>query len=117
MARTQDVIIKYTHRGLRYEDGRLDRRARGRAVRDARRRRSAGQASPYVEIVLVDMRERELTIKGQEILTSDKVAVRVSIITQFRVVDPVAAVERGRRATRTASTATCSSPPGGRWRR
>ena len=42
------------------------------------------------------MRERELTIKGQEILTSDKVAVRVSILTQFRVVDPVAAVERGR---------------------
>ena len=40
------------------------------------------------------MRERELTIKGQEILTSDKVAVRVSIMTQFRVVDPVAAMEK-----------------------
>jgi regulator of protease activity HflC (stomatin/prohibitin superfamily) len=47
-----------------------------------------------VEIVLVDMRERELTIKGQEVLTSDKVAVRVSILTQFKVVDPVAAVEK-----------------------
>jgi len=45
-------------------------------------------------VVLVDMRERELTIKGQEILTADKVALRVSIITQFRVVDPVAATER-----------------------
>jgi regulator of protease activity HflC (stomatin/prohibitin superfamily) len=40
------------------------------------------------------MRERELTIKGQEILTSDKVAVRVSILTQYRVVDPVAAMEK-----------------------
>ena len=40
------------------------------------------------------MRERDLTIKGQEILTSDKVAVRVSILTQFRVVDPVAAKEK-----------------------
>jgi regulator of protease activity HflC (stomatin/prohibitin superfamily) len=33
-----------------------------------------------------------LTIKGQEILTADKVAVRVSIIVQFRVTDPKAAV-------------------------
>jgi regulator of protease activity HflC (stomatin/prohibitin superfamily) len=47
-----------------------------------------------VEVQLVDMRERELTIKGQEILTADKVAVRVSIVTQFRVVDPTAAIER-----------------------
>jgi regulator of protease activity HflC (stomatin/prohibitin superfamily) len=45
-----------------------------------------------VEIVLVDVRERELTIKGQEILTADKVAIRVSIIVQFRVSDPAAAL-------------------------
>jgi len=42
--------------------------------------------------MLVDVRERELTIKGQEILTSDKVAIRVSIIVQFRVTDPKAAI-------------------------
>ncbi len=42
----------------------------------------------------MDVRERELTIRGQEILTADKVAIRVSIIAQFQVVDPVAAVER-----------------------
>ena len=47
---------------------------------------------PQVEVVLVDMRERDLTIKGQEILTADKVAIRVSIIVQFRVIDPRAAV-------------------------
>jgi regulator of protease activity HflC (stomatin/prohibitin superfamily) len=49
---------------------------------------------PRVEVVLVDVRERDLTIKGQEILTSDKVAVRVSIVVQFRVVDPVAALHQ-----------------------
>src|SRR3981189_752856 len=38
------------------------------------------------------MRERDLTIKGQEILTSDKGALRVSIIVQFRVVDPKLAI-------------------------
>lgn len=40
----------------------------------------------------MDVRERELTIKGQEILTADKVAIRVSIIVQFRVADPAAAL-------------------------
>jgi regulator of protease activity HflC (stomatin/prohibitin superfamily) len=88
-----ELIIKSTHRGLRYVDGRLDR------VLEAGRYQLPGTWSrafgrPRVEIVLVDLREREQTIKGQEILTSDKVAVRVSILTQFRVVDPVAATER-----------------------
>ncbi len=40
------------------------------------------------EIELVDVRERELTIKGQEILTADKVAIRVSILVEFRVTEP-----------------------------
>src|SRR5262249_24063101 len=47
---------------------------------------------PLAEIKLVDVRERELTIKGQEILTADKVALRVSILVQFRVTDPRAAL-------------------------
>src|SRR5690349_3783064 len=88
----RELIIKATHRGLRYVDGRLT------DVLEAGRYRlptsSALIRRPKVEVVLVDMRERELTIKGQEILTSDKVAVRVSILTQFQVVDPVAAVEK-----------------------
>jgi regulator of protease activity HflC (stomatin/prohibitin superfamily) len=46
-----------------------------------------------VEIVLVDVRERDLTIRGQEILTADKVALRVSIVVRFRVTDPRAALE------------------------
>jgi regulator of protease activity HflC (stomatin/prohibitin superfamily) len=89
----RELVIKNTHRGLRYTDGRLT------DVLDAGRYElpkpsTAWRRRPKVEIVLVDLRERELTIKGQEILTSDKVAVRVSILTQFRVVDPVAAVEK-----------------------
>lgn len=47
---------------------------------------------PKCEVVLVDMRARDLTIKGQEILTSDKVAIRVSILVQFSVVDPKVAI-------------------------
>jgi regulator of protease activity HflC (stomatin/prohibitin superfamily) len=83
-----EIIIKDTHRGLRYVDGKLtDILEAGRyqipaAIAFGFLRR------PLVEIVLVDMRERELTIKGQEILTSDKVAIRVSIVVRFRVGDP-----------------------------
>jgi len=42
-------------------------------------------------IVLIDMRERSITIKGQEILTNDKVAIRVSLLVYYRVVEPEAA--------------------------
>lgn len=88
----REVIIKDTHRGLWYENGVLVKLLEaGRYVipRDIPLLRR-----PKVEVVLVDMRERDLTIKGQEILTADKVAIRVSIIVQFRVTDPRAAMHR-----------------------
>jgi len=88
-----EIIIKNTHRGLFYEDGVLVK------ILEAGRYEIRPEKSffglvrrPKTEIVLVDMRERDLTIKGQEILTSDKVAIRVSIIVQFRVIDPQAAI-------------------------
>jgi regulator of protease activity HflC (stomatin/prohibitin superfamily) len=88
---TREVIVRNTHRGLRYTDGVLDGVLEpGRY--ELPRPRVFGR-TPVVEITLVDMRERELTLRGQEILTSDKVAIRVSIITQFKVTDPVAALE------------------------
>jgi len=88
----REIIIKDTHRGLWYEDGVLARVVgAGRYVIPARVALGPFRR-PKVECVLVDMRERDLTIKGQEILSSDKVAIRVSIIVQFRVTDPQAAV-------------------------
>ncbi|MEU8079004.1 slipin family protein [Catellatospora citrea] len=94
MGTTTEIVIKNTHRGLRYVDGRLtDVLEAGRYELPAASGRF-GKRGPVVEVTLVDMRERELTLKGQEILTSDKVALRVSILTHFKVVDPVAAVER-----------------------
>ncbi len=43
-------------------------------------------------IALVDLRERSLTIKGQEILTADKAAIRISLLVYFKVVDAKAAL-------------------------
>ncbi|GIJ53122.1 slipin family protein [Virgisporangium aurantiacum] len=93
MSTAYEVTVRSTHRGLRYVDGRLEKVLEpGRY--ELPRPSAFGRRRPKVEVVLVDMRERELLIKGQEILTADKVALRVSIITQYRVVDPAAAVER-----------------------
>src|SRR2546425_4896424 len=87
-----EISIKDTHRGLWYEDGVLAKVLEAGRYEIPRRERLFGRKGPFVEVVLVDMRERDLTIKGQEILTSDKVALRVSIIVQFRVVDPKLAI-------------------------
>src|SRR6266705_1599076 len=87
-----EVIIKDTQRGLWYEDGVLTKVLEAGRYEFDNSKGLFGQRKPYVEVVLVDMRERDLTIKGQEILTSDKVALRVSIIVQFRVVDPKLAI-------------------------
>jgi regulator of protease activity HflC (stomatin/prohibitin superfamily) len=87
-----EIIIKDTHRGLWYEDGKLLK------ILEAGRYLVPTDSAfgfvrrPRVEVILVDVRERDLTIKGQEILTADKVAIRVSIIVQFRVSDPRAAL-------------------------
>lgn len=92
---TKEIIIKDTHRALLYEDGVLTK------VLGAGRYEFKGPSAlpfaprqPKTEIVMVDVRERELTIKGQEILTADKVAIRVSIIVQFKVSDPKAAIHQ-----------------------
>jgi regulator of protease activity HflC (stomatin/prohibitin superfamily) len=88
----RELIIKDTHRGLWYQDGiLLQVLGAGRYVIPAQFTLGPFRR-PQVQVVLVDVRERDLTIKGQEILTADKVAIRVSIIVQFRVTDPKAAL-------------------------
>ena len=89
MARTKlEIIIKDTHRGLHYEDGVLTKVLEAGRYEIPKNEGIFGRTGPLVEVRLVDMRERDLTIKGQEILTADKVALRVSIVVQFRVIDP-----------------------------
>src|SRR5262245_39885356 len=88
----REIFIKDTHRGIWYEDGRVVKVLEAGRYVIPRYTNFLIFRRPRVEVVLVDVRERELTIKGQEILTSDKVAIRVSILVQFRVVDPRAAL-------------------------
>jgi regulator of protease activity HflC (stomatin/prohibitin superfamily) len=90
----RELIIKDTHRGLWYEDGVLARILEAGRYVIPRYVDLGFYRQPKVEVVLVDIRERDLTIRGQEILTADKVAIRVSIVVQFRVTDPRAALHQ-----------------------
>ena len=76
--RKNEIIIKDTHRGLWYEDGVLVKVIEAGLYKIPEHRRLFGLKKPYVEVVLVDMRERDLTIKGQEIMNKVLAAERMS---------------------------------------
>src|SRR5262249_31368808 len=40
-----------------------------------------------VSVTKVDLREREIQIVGQEVMTADKVTVRINLVVKFRVAD------------------------------
>jgi regulator of protease activity HflC (stomatin/prohibitin superfamily) len=88
---SRELIVRETHRGLLYEDGKLIRVLEPGRFEAPKKR--LFRRLPQTNVVLVDMRERDMTIKGQEILTADKVAIRVSIVVRFRVTDPTAAIQ------------------------
>lgn len=87
MAVGRKVIIRDGHRAALYEDGVLKE-----VLGPGAYRLRPWWSRTRQEIVRVDVRERSLTIKGQEILTADKVAVRVSILVNFRVTHVAAAL-------------------------
>lgn len=46
-----------------------------------------------VQIIRVDLREREVQIVGQEVLTADKASIRVNIVLKYRIDDVVLATQ------------------------
>lgn len=45
-------------------------------------------------IVRTDMRPRQVTLVGQEVLSADSITLKVSILATYQVVDPVAAINK-----------------------
>ncbi len=84
--RREVVQIWEYERGLLYEKGRFQR-----VLEPGRYEFWSWQ---HRHIHKVDMRETSQTVQGQEALTSDKIGVRVTLIAQYRVVDPVAATHK-----------------------
>lgn len=65
---------------VRYVDGRLDR-VLGPG------RQAAWTALRKVQLVSIDLRERLLAINGQEVMTKDRVSLRLNLAAVYRVVD------------------------------
>lgn len=82
-----EFTVPQSHVGLLYEDG-----AFVRTLKAGRHKLVRGYFDRVDrEVRTIDLRERSLTIKGQEILTKDKVAIRVSLLVYYRVKNAEAA--------------------------
>ncbi len=78
----KEYTVQQSFVGLLYEDGVFKK-----ILEPGKHEFSAGLFASKVEryVRQIDMRERSLTIKGQEILTADKVAIRVSLLVYFKI--------------------------------
>ena len=76
------ITIHETEVGLLYRKGRFER------LLEAGRHRLVGL---QVRVTRVDTRRRLLTVGSQEVLTSDSVQLRFSVLVAFRVTDPARA--------------------------
>lgn len=88
---TNQITIPESSIGLLYEDGAFARElAPGKHRFGSFWESLAGTVTRRVTVV--DLRERSVTIKGQEILTADKAAIRISLLVYFKVMDAKAAL-------------------------
>jgi regulator of protease activity HflC (stomatin/prohibitin superfamily) len=77
-----EVRVQTHQRGLLYVDGVLTR-----VVEPGRHGFSPWNRLLRVE--LVDLREKELQVTGQELVTRDKVTLRLNLLLKYRIADPV----------------------------
>jgi regulator of protease activity HflC (stomatin/prohibitin superfamily) len=80
----KEITVYEYERGLLYRDGKL--------LRVLEPGRYSFWASARVEVAKVSLREMSHVVAGQGILTADRVEVRISLVAQYRVVDPVRAL-------------------------
>ena len=79
------MIVEAFEKGLRFRDGRFVEVLEPGRYRVAR-------IFAKEEIRKVDLRLRTMILQGQEMLTLDKVTLRVTMLAKMRVADPVAAL-------------------------
>jgi regulator of protease activity HflC (stomatin/prohibitin superfamily) len=80
----KEITVFEYERGLLYREGALER-----VLEPGNYRFRAGER---VEVAKVSLREVSHVVAGQEILTSDRIEVRVSLVAQYRVTDPTLAL-------------------------
>ena len=80
-----DVTVQAHEKGLRYEQGRLT------AVLEPGRYKLWTHPEAQARIASADMRRTELNITGQELMTRDKVSLRLTLTVAFAIEDAVKA--------------------------
>jgi regulator of protease activity HflC (stomatin/prohibitin superfamily) len=80
-----DVTVREHERGLLYVQGRLT------STLAAGRYRFWSNREACVDVQLVDMRRVQIAIVGQELMTRDKVTLRLSMTVEYAVEDPALA--------------------------
>lgn len=83
-----DVTVQAHEMGLRYEQGRLA------GVLEPGRYKLWTHPEAQVRIAVADMRRSELTITGQELMTRDKVSLRLSLSVAYAIEDVVLATHK-----------------------
>jgi regulator of protease activity HflC (stomatin/prohibitin superfamily) len=79
------ITVQAWEKGLKFRDGKFV------GILEPGRYRLARWLAKD-EVRTVDLRFQTMTIQGQEILTADKITVRLTVLAKYRVVDPAAAV-------------------------
>jgi regulator of protease activity HflC (stomatin/prohibitin superfamily) len=87
-----DVTVQAHEQGLRFEQGRLT------AVLEPGRYKFWTHPEARAQIQTVDMRRVELAIAGQDLLTRDKVTLRLTLTAEYAVSDPVLATQKAANA-------------------
>lgn len=80
------MILEY-QRGILYRKGRYVR------LLDPGRHR-IWKPVVHESATIVDMRLRSLVVTGQDILTKDQINIKLSLVAQYRILDPVAAYHK-----------------------
>ena len=83
-----DVTVEAYERGMRFEQGRLI------AVLEPGRYKLWTYPEARIRIGTVDMRRTEVTIPGQDLMTRDKVSLRLTLTVEYAVEDPAIANQR-----------------------
>jgi len=81
----ESTTVEAGHAGLLFKDGRHEATLAPGVY-------AAWKGTAKVRVVDVDLREQVADVAGQEIMTADKVTLRLNAVVTYRVADPVKAV-------------------------
>jgi len=82
-----DVLVREHERGLKYVNGRLSE------VLGPGRLTGFTQPTAVVRVDVVDTRRQALVLAGQELMTKDKVTLRLTLTADYPVTDPAKAAQ------------------------